>query len=321
MSAAAADSEAADEIRIAAPAKLNLYLHVVGRRADGYHLLDSLVAFAAEHDVLSVRPAAKLSLRISGPFAAALRRQKNNLVLRAARMLADRAGPTAGAKIHLVKNLPVAAGLGGGSADCAAALQALARLWKISLPADEMRELGLALGADVPVCLAGRAAFVGGVGEVIDPAPRLPPAALVLVNPGRALPTARVFAKRQGSFSGLGRFSGDVGDVGALSGLLAGRGNDLTGPASMLVPVIGAVLERLAAAPGCRLARMAGSGASCFGLFDDSGAAERAADTLAGAEKGWWVRASRLLTDAAVAPGADIPGAAPRDSIGQGFRV
>jgi 4-diphosphocytidyl-2-C-methyl-D-erythritol kinase len=308
--------EAADEIRLPAPAKLNLYLHVVGRRADGYHLLDSLVAFAAEHDVLSVRPAAKLSLRISGPFAGALRRQKNNLVLQAARMLADRAGLKAGAKIHLIKNLPVAAGLGGGSADCAAALQALARLWKISIPADEMRTLGLALGADVPICLAGRAAFVGGVGEAIDPAPRLPPAALVLVNPGRPLPTARVFAGRGGDFSGPGRFAGEVGeevsDVGALARLLAGRANDLTDAATSLVPEIGAVLERLAAEPGCRLARMTGSGASCFGLFDDTGTAERAAGALAGTETGWWVRATRLLTDATVIPGGVIPGGARR---------
>lgn len=318
MSAAAAGnraaSEAADEIRIAAPAKINLYLHVVGRRADGYHLLDSLVAFAAEHDVLSVRPAAKLSLRISGPFAAALRRQKNNLVLRAARMLADHAGLPAAAKIHLAKNLPVAAGLGGGSADCAAALRALARLWNISIPADEMRKLGLALGADVPICLAGRASFVGGVGEAIDPAPRLPPAALVLVNPGRALPTARVFAGRDGEFSGPGRFAGEVGDVRALTGLLAGRANDLTIAATTLVPEIGAVLERLAAEPGCRLARMAGSGASCFGLFDDTSTAERAAKALAGVETGWWVRATRLLADAADMPGAHIPGSAGSDS-------
>lgn len=318
MSAAAADSRAADEIRIVAPAKLNLYLHVVGRRADGYHLLDSLIAFAAEHDVLSVRPAAKLSLRVSGPFAAALGKQKDNLVMRAARALAKRGGIAAGAEIRLVKNIPIAAGLGGGSADCAAALHALAQLWQIAISADEMRELGLTLGADVPVCLAGRAAFVGGIGEALDPVPHLPNAALVLVNPGRALSTARVFAQRKGGYSQPGRFVEAVGDVGEFSRLLSGRANDLTEAAVRLVPEIGTVLERLAAAPGCRLARMAGSGASCFGLFAEMGAAERVADALASAETGWWVRPSLLLADTSDIRG-DIPGAAARrESIGDG---
>lgn len=302
MNAAVADPDRRQSgepavVRVAARAKLNLYLHVTGRRADGYHLLDSLIAFAEAHDRLEARPARRLSLRLSGPFAPALAKHKprDNLVLRAARALAEHGGVAAGAELVLEKHLPVAAGLGGGSADAAAALRALDRLWNLRAAAEDLMALALPLGADVPVCLAGRPAFVGGIGEEIDAAPPLPAAALLLVNPGRPLSTPRVFAARRGEYSAPARFEDSAADAGDLARLLAARGNDLTDAAVSLAPRVGAVLDRLAAARGCLLSRMAGSGATCFGLFTDDEAAESAAATLAADEPGWWLKTTRLL--------------------------
>ncbi len=169
-----------------AHAKVNLWLNVVGRRADGYHLLDSLVAFVDLADTLVTRPADRLSLELDGPYAAELARDPDNLVLKAARLLADRAGVTPRAAIALRKHIPVAAGLGGGSADAAAVLRELVDLWHVVMAEDELFDLARSLGADVPMCLAGSAALVSGVGERLSPAPPLPPAAILLVNPGTA---------------------------------------------------------------------------------------------------------------------------------------
>jgi 4-diphosphocytidyl-2-C-methyl-D-erythritol kinase len=284
-------------ITVAAPAKLNLYLHVLGRRADGYHLLDSLVAFAGAADLVEVRPARGLSLRIEGPMAPALAGEdpEANLVLRAARLLAGALGRPADAGIVLVKRLPVAAGVGGGSADAAAALQALARLWGVAPDDPLLAALAPRLGADVPVCLAGRAAFFGGIGEELAPAPPLPPAWAVLVNPGVPVPTPAVFAARVGPFSAPARFAEAPADCAGLARLLAARGNDLMPAAVALAPVVETVLERLAASPGCLLARMSGSGATCFGLFADAAAARDAAGRLAAAHPDWWVEAARLI--------------------------
>jgi 4-diphosphocytidyl-2-C-methyl-D-erythritol kinase len=309
VNAAPADHPAAEgdirvaegEIRVAAPAKLNLYLHIVGRRDDGYHLLDSLIAFADVCDVLRVRRAGRLRLEIAGEFSAPLKKGRNNLVLRAARGLAALGGIEAEAEIMLEKRLPVAAGLGGGSADAAAALIALDRLWATRADAADLRALALSLGADVPVCLDGGAAFVGGIGERIDPAPALPPLPLVLVNPGRHLSTSKVYAARRGPYSqpGDGGSGARFGSAPELADWLAARGNDLTAGAAELAPDIRAVLDQLAAAPGCLLARMSGSGATCFGLFGDDAAARREADALAARNPRWWVRAGRTLAGAA----------------------
>lgn len=297
-------------VRAAAPAKLNLYLHVTGRRADGYHTLDSLVAFAGVHDTLAARPAERLRLEIDGPFAAALagtvkcgRRRRANLVLRAARALArDTASPPRAA-LRLTKRLPVAAGIGGGSADAAATLRALCGLWAVAPEAERMAAIAGALGADVPVCMYGRAAFVGGVGELLQPAPRLPAAGLVLANPGVALATRRVFAARGGGFSPAARFHEPAADAAALAELLRARRNDLAAPAIGLAPVIREVLEALAALPGALIARMSGSGATCFALFADRTAADAAAPALRHHRPGWWVAAADLLDDATtVAP-------------------
>ena len=184
-----------------APAKINLWLNVVGRRADGYHLLDSLVAFTDLADEIEASPSDRLSLTVDGPFAATLADEADNLVLKAARLLADRAGVAPRVALRLGKHIPVAAGLGGGSADAAAALRALIDLWRVALPVEELFDLAARLGADVPMCLAGRAALVSGVGERLAPAPPLPPCAILLVNPGMPLPTPEVFARRQGAFS------------------------------------------------------------------------------------------------------------------------
>jgi len=280
-----------------APAKLNLYLHVTGRRADRYHLLDSLVAFADIGDRVSAAPAARLSLDIAGPFAPALAGEaiENNLVWRAARALAARLGRAPEAALTLEKNLPVASGIGGGSSDAAAALKALAALWHATLDEAALCAVAAALGADVPVCVAGRAAFFGGIGDEIVAAPRLPPVAVVLANPGIALPTASVFRARTGDFSAPARFSAPPASAAALAAVLAARRNDLTPAASGLVPVIGEVLGALERQSGALIARMSGSGATCFALFETTAAAEAAAATLKREQPRWWVASGKLL--------------------------
>lgn len=277
----------------AAPAKLNLYLHVLGRRDDGYHLLDSLVAFTEYGDVLHGRPAADLSLAVDGPFAGPLAGEGDNLVLKAAAALHGHAG-AAGAALHLTKNLPVAAGLGGGSADAGAALRLLCRLWRPAVAGPVLDEMARKLGADVPVCFHQAPAYLGGVGEALTPAPSLPDAGIVLVNPGIALPTAKVFAIRRGAFSVPGRRAVVPGSVAELAAWLGECRNDLEAAATELVPAIATVLAGLRGSPGCRLARMAGSGATCFGLYDHSVAAEGAATWLAGREPTWWIKPTRL---------------------------
>ncbi len=297
-----------------APAKVNLYLHVTGRRGDGYHLLDSLAVFPPVGDWLRAAPAAGVSLTVEGEFAAALAAEADNLVLRAARAL----GGSAGARMVLEKHLPVASGLGGGSADAAAALRLLCRLWGLpavvspnapapiapapfalapTAPAPKapapkalapiaLTPIALTLGADVPVCLASRTARMGGVGEVLTPAPELPPAGMVLVNPGVSLATAAVFRARTGGFSAPAALPASWPDAATMAGDLAGLRNDLEPPAIALRPAIGTVLAALAAVPGCLLARMSGAGATCFGLFADAARAEAAARMLA--RPGWW---------------------------------
>ena len=290
---------------VAAPAKVNLYLHVVGRRTDGYHLLDSLVVFTALGDTVSVRRAKELRLSVDGPFAAAPALAGENIVLRAAKALAEALGREADAAIRLTKRLPVAAGLGGGSADAAAALTALCRLWGAADGALDLYALGETLGADVPVCLAGRPTIVGGIGEILTPVPALPRAALLLVNPGEPLSTPAVFEAREGPFSASSRSDGGGPDVAALAARLSVCGNDLAAPAQRLCPAIGEVMSALQGLPGCRLARMSGSGPTCFGLFDDLSAAAAAAARLE--RPGWWVAPTRIVGRAA--PEAPIAGA------------
>jgi 4-diphosphocytidyl-2-C-methyl-D-erythritol kinase len=297
----AADSGAGAALVEPAAAKVNLYLHVTGRRADGYHLLDSLVAFADDGDVVSAEPAEELSLRIEGPFARSLEAEPDNLVLRAARLLSDTVKPDRGATLTLTKTLPVASGLGGGSADAAATLRLLCRLWSIDPRGVPLFEIAQSLGADVPVCLKQRAAFLGGIGEQLDPAPALPKAGLVLVNPRVPLATPAVFAARTGEFTPPARFTQAPRDAAELAALLRVRDNSLTRAAIALVPAVGDVLDALASSPGCLLTRMSGSGVTCFGLYGDPGQATVAARWLAARKPEWWVLATSLR-DAAEKP-------------------
>ncbi|MBL8661162.1 MAG: 4-(cytidine 5'-diphospho)-2-C-methyl-D-erythritol kinase [Rhodospirillales bacterium] len=280
------------KIRIEAPAKVNLYLRVVGRRSDGYHLLDSLVVFPAIGDTVEVEPADALALEVVGPFAAAVPPGDDNLVLRAARLLAERAECQPLAKVRLVKRLPVASGIGGGSADAAATLRALARLWEIPAAAVDMPAVALALGADVPMCLAGRPAFVSGIGEHLAPAPPLPSFSLLLANPGVAVATPAVFAGRRGPFSAPAAFSGSPPNARALASLLSERGNDLAASAEALAPEIAAVRAKLAAASDALIAQMSGSGATCFAVFASQGQAEAAWASLAALHPDWWLAAA-----------------------------
>jgi len=294
----------------AAPAKLNLYLHVTGKRADGYHELDSLVAFTALGDTVTVQPGlARIALRgvdlppvgprlaISGPFGPALMGESpaDNLVIRAAHALAARLGREADAMIVLNKLLPVASGIGGGSADAAAALRGLGRLWGVGETSGLLYEIAATLGADVPVCVAGRSCYFGGVGEILDEAPALPEVHVVLANPGVPVPTPAVFKARTGGFSAPARFDAVPADAAALAALLRERSNDLTTAALTVAPVIANALTALERSDGCLLARLSGSGATCFGLYATAAEAEAAAARIAAAEPRWWVKATRLL--------------------------
>jgi len=293
MAEVAASPVLAAPVTRAAPAKINLYLHVLRRRADGFHDLDSLVVFADVADRVSVAPAPALSLTLAGAFADGLPADQRNLAWRAAADLARSADIETGAVIELEKNLPVAAGLGGGSADAAATLQALAQLWRLPASGKALSGLAARLGADVPVCLEGRPSFIGGAGETVTPAPALPALALVLVNPGVALATADVFATFAGPCGRPARFHEAPATAGGLAALLAERGNDLEAAAITRAPVIAEVLAALRAQPGCLLARMSGSGASCFAIFAAAATSDLAARALAGQQPHWWVRSTR----------------------------
>ena len=282
----AAKGEISPKVQRIARAKVNLALHVMGRRADGYHLLDSLVAFADFGDVVTVEPAPSLSLSITGPMAAGLSAGPDNLVLKAAQML----GSPLGAAITLEKRLPIASGIGGGSADAAATMQALGALWGCALPdAGQV----LALGADVPVCLAGQSCRMAGIGDQISPI-ALPPAHLVLVNPGVGLSTAAVFGALLCRDNPPLPPAAPMPDAVALAAYLCHCRNDLEAPALSLVPQIGAVLAALQGQTGCLLARMSGSGATCFGLFASASAAEAAATALRAQSAAWWVQATTM---------------------------
>ncbi|MEZ5930426.1 MAG: 4-(cytidine 5'-diphospho)-2-C-methyl-D-erythritol kinase [Alphaproteobacteria bacterium] len=275
-------------IRETALAKVNLDLRVCHRREDGYHELDSVVAFADIGDQLTFEPADGLSLEIEGPFGDALPPRDDNLVLRAARALAGKAGREPDVRITLEKILPVASGLGGGSADAAAALRGLVRLWALPFASADILPLARELGADVPVCLASNAARMQGIGERLTSVAMPADIPMVLVNPGQAVSTAEVFR-------GLTDFSGrrdqtsfEALEQGFHAHLIASV-NDLEAPAIRIEPAIGAVLDALRDQSGCALARMSGSGATCFGLFASLGERDQAVAQIAASEPTWWV--------------------------------
>ncbi len=280
-----------------APAKVNLTLRVVSRRPDGYHELESLVVFADIGDRLSFEPGGALSLALDGPGAGKVGAIDDNLVIRAARALEARVPKLLVGRFALDKRLPVAAGLGGGSSDAAAALRLLARANRLPADAPQLYEAARVTGADVPVCLDPRPRIMRGIGEKLSAPLELPSLPAVLVNPGVAVATKDVFAacKPTGDAAPLDAavLTGARG-IAALIAALRGHPNDLEAPAITLAPAIAEVLQRLSAAGGCLLARMSGSGATCFGLFAEESAAHAARALLRQASPGWWVEACRL---------------------------
>lgn len=280
-------------------AKINLALHVRARRPDGFHEIESLFAFARDGDNLGaeLRTDGELSLTIDGPFAEGLGAGPDNLVLRAAEVLRRRHGVTSGAAIRLTKNLPVASGIGGGSADAAAALRLLSRLWKVDHApirhpregGDSLLDIAATLGSDVPACLVSRTLIGTGRGEALDlrDIPGLSGMPLLLVNPRKPLSTGPVFTGWDGR---------DRGPLAAnsLDAIIAEGRNDLQPPAIALVPEIAEILDAMQRQAGVRLARMSGSGATCFALMESPAALDRAASALAKARPDWWIMTSRV---------------------------
>lgn len=270
-------------------AKINLALHVRRRRGDGYHDIESLFAFAEDGDRLEAEavPDGALRLTIDGPFAGGLSDGADNLVMQAARALQKASATTQGASLRLTKNLPVASGIGGGSADAAAALRLLAMLWKID--GDLIMPIAARLGSDIPACVVSRTLVGTGRGEALDlrDLPGLAGMPLLLVNPGVPLSTAPVFAAWDGVDRG-------ALDALSLNNIMEYGRNDLESPAIYVVPVIADILGMLASRPGVRLARMSGSGATCFALFDTQAARDAAAADIAWREPDWWLMKTRI---------------------------
>lgn len=270
------------QINERARAKINLCLHVTGQRADGYHLLDSIVVFADVGDMVSVQPSAGFSLKIDGPFADGLSTGDDNLVLQAAKVFEPYCN---GAALTLTKNLPVASGIGGGSADAAATLRAMARMTGSELPQDA----GLSLGADVPVCLAEQSCRMQGIGDQITPMSNIPQVAAVLIRPNISISTPIIFRKI------IDKNNGGITDFddGDMVSYLKKQRNDLQTVARGIAPEIDICLLALEA-QGALFARMSGSGATCFGIFDTNETAQHAADKLAKAYPDWWLTSCRL---------------------------
>lgn len=279
---------------VKARAKINLFLHAGEKREDGFHPLQSLAVFADFGDRVSAEEADDLSLVLEGPFAAGLE-SADNLVLGAARALAERAGRPPQARITLTKNLPVASGIGGGSADAAATLRLLSNLWQLKYDEKVLREIGAALGSDVPVCVRSQPAFMEGRGEILAPVTTLPRLPLLLVNPGVAVPTKDIFAAletRSGVTMKLP--TGGLSDLADLLRFLETTSNDLEAPAKAREPVIGDLLDALRRMPGALFTRMSGSGATCFALMPDEGGASRAAALIKEKHPNWWVQTATV---------------------------
>lgn len=283
-----------EKIIVHAPAKINLFLHVIGKRTDGYHLLDSLVVFTEYGDVIEVEESDDLSLIVSGAYANSLSaiRPENNLVWKAALTLQKYTRERKAATIRLTKNLPLASGIGGGSADAAATIKALTKLWKLNLPNEELYKIALELGSDVPICLYGEPALMRGIGDDITPVELTEPAYIVLINPNILLATAEVFQ----SFSSKTQRK-SVAHIDSFSGLTDefGYGNDLEEAAISKLPIIAKMLDSLRTTKSCFIARMSGSGATCFALYHDKQASENALKELQKIYPQAWCVATHIL--------------------------
>nr|WP_269151029.1 4-(cytidine 5'-diphospho)-2-C-methyl-D-erythritol kinase [Acetobacter sicerae] len=290
-----------------AHAKINLYLHVTGKRPDGYHLLDSLVVFAGAADRLTHQPSeAPLSLELTGPFGQKLASEAtdDNLVIRAARLLTQGMDTPLTGRLILEKNLPVASGIGGGSADAAATLRLVDRVLALGTPEPRLLSIAEQLGADVPVCLLQKPTLMRGIGEQLDPAPALPACGILLVNCGEAVSTPAIFKARNAAFSSDAILPAAWPTAAAMTDDLQRLSNDLEPPACALCPSISIVLDAIGALPNCLLSRMSGSGATCFGLFDTAESAEAAATRLRQEQQNdWWIWAGPVL------PSPDAPSA------------
>lgn len=278
-------------------AKINLHLHVTGKRADGYHLLDSLVVFPDVGDHLTIVPAKEdqadlVTLQIVGPFAASLHSEdlKNNLIIKAAYQLAAYAKDKklSPVSLRLEKNLPVSSGIGGGSTDAAATLRLLIRYWEIDISSQDMEKIAIQLGADVPVCLYPVSQRMEGIGEELSLFPDLPDFGMLLVNHGEAVSTPDIFRNRKAGFSKRAVMKDNINSFKSFIQQLSELTNDLQPPACLLNPKITSVLQAIEKLPLCRLSRMSGSGATCFGLFETAQQASEAATVLK-QQYPWWI--------------------------------
>lgn len=290
-------SESRKKRSIFAPAKINLMLHVLERKRDGYHKLDSLVAFADIGDIITIAPASEFSFSVDGAFANAFDAHERdqsegskNLVVRAARSLAQITGNSLDLHITLTKNIPIASGLGGGSADAAAVIHGLMDIWGVPRKAPFLPALLQNLGSDVPVCMDCTPTIMRGIGEILNPAPQLPEAAIVLVNPLKPCPTKDVFLENKIYHDGITEIPDDLHDVFFLAEFLKKQSNTLEIAAIKIVPEIKNIITALSLQDGNRLARMSGSGATCFGLFDTEESAQTAADHIRADNPDWWIK-------------------------------
>lgn len=282
-----------------APAKINLHLHILSKRhSDGYHILDSLFVFADIGDELFFAPAKDLTLNITGDFAANLLVDENNSIIKAAHMLAKELNLPPSGEITLVKNLPIAAGIGGGTADAAAALIGLQKLWGKTLPEDKLYEIAAKLGSDVSPSLYGRPVLIGGTGDIFHPAPKLPNLGIILVNPMVPVSSGEIFRSRKAVFSDAFTFLPEYKDVASLAADLQKCRNDLTEAAITLQPIIAEAIEAISTkTSNCLLSRMSGSGSTCFGLYDSPEIAGKAAAELKKSYPDWWIKATGLKSD------------------------
>ncbi len=288
-------------INVFAPAKINLYLHVTGRLESGYHTLDSLVAFADIGDHITIQPADELSFDITGPYARAFSkmahdtsRASENLVIRAIHGLSEMMGEKPNVKIKLHKNLPLSSGIGGGSSDAAATLWGLLELWEIPSASPSLQGMMSRLGADVPVCFACQPKRIRGIGDVLDSVPHLPEIPIVLVNPLKQCATAEVFAFFSGAYKEPIPLPEDLGTYNSLISFLKEHENDLHKAACQIVPEIDNISNTLSSQKGCGLARLSGSGATCFGLFEDEAHAKMAVQNIRQDNPDWWVKTGWL---------------------------
>lgn len=282
-----------------APAKINLYLHVTGKSADGYHTLDSLAVFAKDDsacDRVEIKKGSALTLSITGPEAGPLQNEsaENNLIHRALTKLGAALGRAPHFDVTLLKTLPVASGIGGGSADAAAALRGAALLWGLASDHPALLKAAAQTGSDVSACLSSRSCYLGGAGDKLEFVENLPAAALLLANPHIPLPTAEVFRARRGTFSPEARLDPMPMDTDGLAEALNLRRNDLEEPAKKLCDAIADVLDTLMTQPGCLLARLSGSGATCFGIFENRATAEKARATIEREIREWWLAVTEV---------------------------